>query len=205
MTFRWNLSCHSCFQWWCSKLCRWISHSSSYSLSWCWTTTFISCAVSSSIFPKGPFIHSYLTQSWLRYLIYYLNYCTNGFFSFKNLRRFSKNIFGDWPLDIMVTFLKKLLLNATPVDNYLFKVSNRNTRTRREICSKLTIKTSHSQIIGMKPNNIAFIFCKLWHIPMWCLLTKRIVSYTWAQPAFTCSKLSIESLEQGVKYVQTKQ
>ena len=24
---------------------------------------------------------------------------------------------------------------------YLFKVTNRNTRTRREICSKLTIKT----------------------------------------------------------------
>ena len=27
-------------------------------------------------------------------------------------------------------------------DNYKFKVNNRNTRTRSEICSKLTIKTS---------------------------------------------------------------
>ena len=29
-----------------------------------------------------------------------------------------------------------------PVGNYLFKVENRNTRTRSEICSKLTIKIS---------------------------------------------------------------
>ena len=28
-----------------------------------------------------------------------------------------------------------------PDDIYLFKVNNRNTRTRCEICSKLTIKT----------------------------------------------------------------
>ena len=27
-----------------------------------------------------------------------------------------------------------------PAGNYMFKVNNRNTRTRREICSKLTIK-----------------------------------------------------------------
>ena len=28
-----------------------------------------------------------------------------------------------------------------PASNYMFKVNNRNTRTRCEICSKLTIKT----------------------------------------------------------------
>ena len=28
-----------------------------------------------------------------------------------------------------------------PTGNYMFKVNNRNTRTRYEICSKLTIKT----------------------------------------------------------------
>ena len=32
-------------------------------------------------------------------------------------------------------------LTADPVDIYLLKVNNRNTRTRREICSKLTINT----------------------------------------------------------------
>ena len=36
-----------------------------------------------------------------------------------------------------------LLLDATdPVGIYMFKVSNRNTRTRCQICSKLTIKTA---------------------------------------------------------------
>ena len=30
---------------------------------------------------------------------------------------------------------------TVPVDNYKFKVNNRNTRTRCEICSKLIIKT----------------------------------------------------------------
>ena len=30
---------------------------------------------------------------------------------------------------------------AFPVGNYMFKVNNRNTRTRCGICSKLTIKT----------------------------------------------------------------
>ena len=29
----------------------------------------------------------------------------------------------------------------TPAGNYMFKVNNRNTRARCEICSKLTIKT----------------------------------------------------------------
>ena len=32
-------------------------------------------------------------------------------------------------------------LDAFPAGNYMFKVNNRNTRTRCEICSKLTIKT----------------------------------------------------------------
>ena len=32
-------------------------------------------------------------------------------------------------------------LNAFPTDIYLLKINNRNTRTRCEICLKLTIKT----------------------------------------------------------------
>ena len=28
-----------------------------------------------------------------------------------------------------------------PVDNYMFKINNRNTKTTCEICSKLTVKT----------------------------------------------------------------
>ena len=33
----------------------------------------------------------------------------------------------------------------TPAGNYMFKVNNRNTRTRCEICSKLTIKIPERQ------------------------------------------------------------
>ena len=33
------------------------------------------------------------------------------------------------------------LKTTIPAGNYMFKVNNRNTRTRCEICSKLTIKT----------------------------------------------------------------
>ena len=32
-------------------------------------------------------------------------------------------------------------MDTNPAGNYMFKVNNRNTRTRCEICSKLTIKT----------------------------------------------------------------
>ena len=34
-----------------------------------------------------------------------------------------------------------ILTRINPANIYLFKVNNRNTRTRCEICSKLTIKT----------------------------------------------------------------
>ena len=34
-----------------------------------------------------------------------------------------------------------VLIVFVPVGNYMLKVNNRNTRTRYEICSKLTIKT----------------------------------------------------------------
>ena len=56
--------------------------------------------------------------------------------------------------DTTVTFSEQLFLQnscfflffqnshfVAPVGNYMFKVNNRNTRTRCEICSKLTIKT----------------------------------------------------------------
>ena len=36
--------------------------------------------------------------------------------------------------------LLKIKKNPNPFGNYMFKVNNRSTRTRCEICSKLTIK-----------------------------------------------------------------
>ena len=38
-------------------------------------------------------------------------------------------------------FCYLLVLDKYPVGNYMFKFNNRNTRTRCEICSELTIKT----------------------------------------------------------------
>ena len=38
-------------------------------------------------------------------------------------------------------FKLRFICNFNPASNYMFKVNNRNTRTRCEICSKLTIKT----------------------------------------------------------------
>ena len=34
-----------------------------------------------------------------------------------------------------------MFIRCYPAGNYMFKVNNRNTRARCEICSKLTIKT----------------------------------------------------------------
>ena len=43
-------------------------------------------------------------------------------------------------LKFIVTYVEQTK-NGYPAGNYMFKVNNRNTRTRCEICSKLTIKT----------------------------------------------------------------
>ena len=52
----------------------------------------------------------------------------------------------DWssltPIDANISPSSTRNINSTmPASNYMFKVNNRNTRTRCEICSKLTIKT----------------------------------------------------------------
>ena len=44
-----------------------------------------------------------------------------------------------------------LMFLPDPAGNYMFKVNNRNTRTRRKICSKLTIKTPERRL-----------YCWLW-------------------------------------------
>ena len=43
--------------------------------------------------------------------------------------------------DYMHADLTILLYQTNPLDIYLLKVNNRNTKARCEICSKLTIKT----------------------------------------------------------------
>ena len=43
-------------------------------------------------------------------------------------------------------FINNNDINRTPAGIYLLKVNNRNTRTRCEICSKLTIKTPERRL-----------------------------------------------------------
>ena len=52
------------------------------------------------------------------------------------------NISGRCTLCIVkcASFVFSFLILCSPTGNYMFKVKNRNTRTRCEICSKLTIK-----------------------------------------------------------------
>ena len=48
--------------------------------------------------------------------------------------------FTTYLIRILVYYIMLQMLHF-PAGNYMFKVNNRNTRTRCEICSKLTIKT----------------------------------------------------------------
>ena len=83
---------------------------------------------------------SFLNQ--LHCLVNWLVVYTTIFFSNKencifHLETLETKLFSDWnPVMIM------LLFSSSPVDKYIVKVNNRNTRTRCETCSKLTIKTS---------------------------------------------------------------
>ena len=68
----------------------------------------------------------------------------------------------------------------------LFKFNKINNRKRYEICSKLTMKIQwrHSDVIIVNSEQISGIVLA-------------------SQPAFTYSKLTKETLEQGVKYVRS--
>ena len=157
-----------------------------------------------------------------------------------------------------------------PANNYLFKVNNRNTRKRCEICSQLTKKAPHrrqwhrsgvfivnfehipyplpvfllltvdyykvsqssvqqSQFVGYFCTSLIefvlgkFSFLKssfsvsipkighndkhfLWEssqIVTHCWICFRKLLQLLSQSALTCSKLTIGTLEQGVKYVQS--
>ena len=46
----------------------------------------------------------------------------------------------------VIVNLTKIVCSSNPADIYLFKVNNGNTRTKYEICSKLTIKTPEQRL-----------------------------------------------------------
>ena len=54
----------------------------------------------------------------------------------------SRKMFCRWRVSSLLTDdVVKVATANSPAGNYVFKVNNRNTRTRSEICSKLTINT----------------------------------------------------------------
>ena len=50
-----------------------------------------------------------------------------------------------------------LRFHACPAGNYMFKVNNRNTSTRCEICSNLTIKTPDDAIVNFEQVNAGWV------------------------------------------------
>ena len=71
-------------------------------------------------------------------------------------------------LDFWIIILKFAKRQLLPFGIYMFKVNNRNARTRCEICSKLTIKTLERH---------RYFYCKPWTGKCWlvCLTTPRSV------------------------------
>ena len=101
-----------------------------------------------------------------------------------------------------------------PAKIYLFKVKNRNIRKSCEICSKLITKTSERPYRHMFTCfalfSSVFIDCFQQVNVCWlCLylflnqIKKGYQNESTSHPATTCSKLTIETLEQGVEYVQS--
>ena len=68
----------------------------------------------------------------------------------------------------------------TPASNYMFKVNNRNTRTRCEICSKLTLKKverRHWRRSGVFIVNSEQILCRL-TTSIWCHCSHLLQNWT---------------------------
>ena len=107
----------------------------------------------------------------------------------------------------------------SPAGIYLLKANKRNTRTRCEICSKLTIKTLYRtyftlcfrvSIANFEQVNDGWDVAWLYHAAL--KVSTRVFSgenlnlfqcNIFAQRAISCSNLNIEILEQGLKYVQS--
>ena len=84
-----------------------------------------------------------------RYILILLNAAKSEFLDCRNVHSLLLKFpsYGRWKViaDLMHFSSQNLYIpfinRNSPAGNYMFKVNNRNTRTRSEICSKLTIKT----------------------------------------------------------------
>ena len=68
-----------------------------------------------------------------------------------------------YPQKVMNMILSQKKSPCYPAGNYMFKVNNRNTRTRCEICSRLTIKTHLvSLLLTLNIFHTLFLLLTLW-------------------------------------------
>ena len=88
-----------------------------------------------------------------------------------------------------------------PAGVYLIKVNNGGTWTMCKTCSKLTIKTQKNNAVMVS----LLLTLSRFHTLLWCLnwWISTDKYRLWSQPVLTFSKLTIETLEQDVKYVQS--
>ena len=79
-----------------------------------------------------------------------------------------------------------MICNGYPAGNYLFKVKNRSTKTRCEICSKLTIKLRIVSILNFEHVTAG------WVLPL--LLSIKYIPILWAHVYFI-SNLTLALVE----------
>ena len=107
--------------------------------------------------------------------------------------------------------MKGLFFRSIPTGNYMFKISNRNTRTRFEICSDLTIKTPEwrhwrcSGVFIVKIEHISqLILVSLWRTlrgkyRLGCLVAITILDQIFQLKTMFVALCSIQFLIQRLK------
>ena len=84
-----------------------------------------------------------MTSAWCLYCWFLADF--THFTQMSTEKKLRQYIFFSWEIGVETDPRIHVVILITakfPVDIYLFKFNNRNTRTRHEICSKLAIKTS---------------------------------------------------------------
>ena len=106
-------------------------------------------------------------------------------------------------VNVIVNFntinFKILITTFYPVGNYMFKVNNRNTRARCEICSKLTIKTPERRhgafIVNFEHIShlvLVFLLLTLSRYMVIGYYVKKVVLFLYAKTKSEKKNLSIE-------------
>ena len=123
-----------------------------------------------------------------------------------------------------VVFTHRIILNGTPAEKYMLKVTDRNIKLLSWMRSTRIIKASelnpfHTNVpfpcLLKISENLWFSYVSRWYrkgalawnrlieVVLLSLLLTLNTLKTITQAVFTCSKSTIETLEQGVKYIQS--